>query len=221
MRTARTLRDERGTALLLAIVLATILGVVASAVALTARMETLVAGRVEQGQALRYAADGALGLAAADLSNTDWTATLSGAASSFTAGDPRVPLAMPGIDAIRLCCGVGSFGATVQQAANGGRTWGANTPQWHLYAWGPVASWLPAGAIRAPFYVAVWIGDDASDDDGDPSADANGTIDVYAVALGPGGGRQGVRALLTRPLDPVGKPHVRGVRIVTWHETQW
>ena len=215
------LRQERGTALLLAIVISTILGVLASVIALTARMETLVAGGVEQGQALRYAADGALALAIADLGPADWTGVLAGVPSSFAVGDPGIAQAFPGLGTIRLCCGGDSLTVAVQRAANGGKNWGANTPQWRLYGWGPVAAWLPPGETRAPFYAAVWVADDAADGDGDPAADANGTIAVYAAAMGPGGGRRAVRAVLARPVDPLGKPRVRGVRIVAWHETQW
>lgn len=198
--------DESGTALLIAIVLATILGVLASVVALTARMEILIAGRFEQGQQLGYAADGALALALADLRSADWTAALGGAQSSFAEGAPDRVVTLT---------------SAIQQAANGGRQWGLNTPQWRLYAWGPVTSWLGEGIIRAPFYAAVWIADDPSDNDGDPVTDANQVIAVYAVALGPGGGQRGVRAVVARPLDPAGEPLPQGVRILSWHETRW
>ena len=221
MRGAHLLRDESGIALILAIALATILGVLGAAVALTAQMETLVAGRFEQGRELAYAADGALALALAELRSTDWAPALGGAPSSFTDGDPATVRRVEGIGAVALCCGGGSLTAAVQQAATGGRAWGANTPRWTLYAWGPVASWLPANAIRAPFYVAVWVADDPSDGDGDPAADTNQTIELYAVALGPGGGRRGTRALAVRPLDGAGNPLPRGIRLLSWHETRW
>ena len=221
MSVTRGRRDERGAALLLAIILSTILGLLASVVALTARAETLIAGRVAHGQVLRYAADGALELAIADLSGSDWNAALGGGVSSFTVGDPRQLLAIPGIAPLHLCCGAGSLTPVIEHAANGAKSWGGDTPQWHLYAWGPADSWLQPGQIRAAIYVAVWIADDASDGDGNPAADANGTIGLYAAALGPGDGRRAVRALLARPVDPLGKPRLRGVRIVAWHETQW
>ena len=221
MNLAVRLRNESGTALLLAIVLGTVLGGVASVIALTARMETLVAGRVEQGQSLRYGAEGALGLALADLGAMDWTAALAGMPSTFTAGNPGAAQGMPGVGPIQLCCGAGSLTAQVQQSANAGKAWGADTPQWRVYAWGPAQSWLHPGAIHAPFYVAAWIADDPADGDGDPATDANGTIGVYAVALGPAGGRRSVRVAVARPRDAQGNPRIRGVRIVTWHETQW
>ena len=215
------LRNESGTALILAIALATILGMLGAAVALTARMETLVAGRFEQGRELAYAADGALAMALADLASTEWTPALAGTPSSFTDGDRTTARRIDGIGAVALCCGGGSLTAAVQQAANAGRSWGADTPRWTLYAWGPVASWLGAGTIRAPFYVAVWVADDPADGDGDPVADSNHVVALYTVALGPAGGRRGIRALAARPLDGGGEPLAKGIRLLSWHETRW
>ena len=215
------LRNESGIALVLAIALATILGVLGAAVALTAQMETLISGRFEQGRALAYAADGALAMAFAELGSTDWTPALGGAVSSFTDGDPTTAHRIPGIGTVALCCGAGSLTVAVEQAANAGRAWGPNTPRWTLYAWGPVAFWLPGDAIRAPFYVAVWIADDPSDGDGNPAVDSNQVIDLYTVVLGPGGGRRSLRALAARPLDGDGEPLARGIRLLSWHETRW
>ena len=186
---------ERGAALLLAIVLVTILGVLGSVIALTARTETLVSGRVEQVQALRYAADGAMALALADLGVTDWNAALGGAPSTVTDGNPAVWRHIAGLDPIRLCCGADTVSAAVHQAANAGRGWGLDTPQWRLYVWGPVAGWLRAGDIRAAFYAGAWIADDPADGDGDPVTDTNGTIGVYA-AVGPSGHSSPVRPIL-------------------------
>ena len=215
------LRNESGIALILAIALATILGVLAAAVALTAQMETLVSGRFEQGRELAYAADGALAMAFAELGSTDWTPALGGVVSSFTDGDPATARRIPGIGTVTLCCAAGSLTVGVEQAANAGRAWGANTPRWTLYAWGPVASWLPGDAIRAPFYSAVWIADDPADGDGNPAVDSNQVIDLYTVVLGPGGGRRSLRALAARPLDGDNEPLARGIRLLSWHETRW
>ena len=215
------LRNESGIALILAIGLATILGVLGAAVALTAQMETLVSGRFEQGRELAYAADGALAMALAELGSTDWTPALAGTVSSFTDGDPAIARRIAGIGTVTLCCGGGSLTASVQQAATGGRTWGANTPRWTLYAWGPVRAWLPDDRIRAPLYVAVWIADDPSDADGNPAADANQVMELYTVSLGPGGGRRSVRSVAARPVDGVGRPLPRGIRLLSWHETRW
>lgn len=217
-----TVRDETGTALLLAIVLATVLGVVGAVVALTARMEVMIAGAFHQARGALYAADGAFARALLDLSTAaEWNSALAGTPSSFAHGDPHQRIDVPGVGSVLLCCGFGSVSAAVQQAATGGRTWGTNTPRWNLYGWGPASAWLAEGALTSPYYVAVWIADDAADGDGDPSADTNHTLEVYAIALGPGGGRRAVRAVIVRPLDPSGKAVIPGVQVVSWHETRW
>lgn len=223
MTAVRTLRaEETGAALLVAIVLATALGAVAAVVALTARMEVFIGGAFHQATAALYAADGALARAFVDLSSAaEWTSALAGTPSSFAHGDPQQRVDVPGVGGMLLCCGAGSLSAAVQHAANGGRTWGDNTPRWVLYAWGPASAWVVDGTLRAPYYVAVWIADDVADGDGDPASDANDTVDVYAIALGPGGGRRAVRATVVRPRDPGGKPVFPGVRLLSWHETRW
>jgi Tfp pilus assembly protein PilX len=220
--TRHRLADETGTALLLAIVLTIVLGAVAAVIALTARMEVLLSGAFHQASAALYAADGALSRALVDLSSaSDWTSALAGVPSSFTHGDPQQRVDVGGGGSMLLCCGAGSLAAAVQHVANGNRTWGDNTPRWVLYGWGPASAWLEADAIRSPYYVAVWIADDVADGDGDPASDANDTVDLYAMALGPGGGRRAVRATAVRPLDPDGKPRFPGVRLMSWHESRW
>lgn len=222
MTAARGSLDERGTALLLALGLTAILGAIAAVVAVTVRGETLIAGRFHQAREAHYAAEGALARALQDLASApEWDSALAGAPSSFRDGDPATPLGVTGSDRYLLCCGAGSVSASVQRAGNGGLSWGADTPQWRLYAWGPVRSWLSAGVLHTPFYVAVWVADDPSDGDGDAFSDANGVVALYSIALGPGGGRRAVRAVVGRPRDGAGAPLDRGVQTLSWHETRW
>ena len=58
--------------------------------------------------------------------------------------------------------------------------WGANNPQWRLFAWGPLRDIAPDLEIDSPMYVAVWIADDPAETDGDPTADTNGTLTLHA-----------------------------------------
>ena len=214
--------DEAGTALLMAIVLSTMLGMIAAVVALTAHMEVLIAGVFHQGKGALYAADGALARALLDLSAApEWSSALAGSPSSFAHGDPQRAIDVAGSGPVVLCCGAGSLTAVVQQATDRGRTWGDNTPRWTLYAWGPASAWLSDGVLRNPFYVAVWVADDPADGDADPAVDANQVAQVYASALGPGGGRRAVRALVARPRDSEGNPVVPGVQLLSWQLSQW
>ena len=203
----RVTRDERGTALLLAMVLSGVLAAVAAVVALTARTETLLAGSFQQGRETAYAAEGALARGLADLEGPEpWSDVLAGGLSSFVVGDPAPARALEN---------------AVRRAANGGRSWGSDTPHWRLFAWGPASAWLPPGKPEPPFQLAVWIADDPEDGDGDPAADANGVVALYAVATSPTGARRSVRATVARPRDERGIPLANGVRLLTQAESRW
>jgi hypothetical protein len=213
---------ERGTALLIAITLVLLLVAVSAAVAVTSRTETLIAANFRAAREMLFAVDGAIALATRDLDAApDWNAVLSGAsASSFTDGASIGSRTLPGGTTLVLCCGAGSLAADVQLRAYGGRNWGADTPQWQLYGWGPAARWLPAGRLETPVYVAIWVADDPADGDGNPTADANGRLLLHAQALGGRGGRRIVEVLLQRPAS-AGLPPPRGLRILSWHESRW
>lgn len=215
-------RDERGTALLIAITLVLLVLAIGGAVSIATRTETLIAANFRQSRQALYAAEGGIALGVRDLAGIpDWGAVLSGAvASSFTDGAAIGTRTLPGGGALELCCGPGSLTQEVQQRAHSGRSWGGDTPQWQMFAWGPASAWLPPGRIDSATYVVVWVADDTADGDGNPAADANGLIELHAQALGPGGGRRVVEVLLKRPPMAAGPP-APGLRVLTWREVRW
>jgi len=213
--------NDRGAALLMAITLVLIVAAIAAAVSVTSRTETLIAASFREGKEMLYAAEGAIALAVRDLDGTaDWNQVLSGAPSSFTDGASTGSRTLPGGGTITLCCGPGSVTADVQQRAHGGRDWGADTPQWKMFAWGRAADWLPAGRLFTPVYVAVWIADDPADGDGNPVLDANGILLLHAVALGISGGRRAVEVIVQRPATSEFPPP-QGLRILSWQDVRW
>ncbi|CAN5827219.1 hypothetical protein BH24ACI5_BH24ACI5_09640 [soil metagenome] len=216
------LGNQRGTALLLAITLVLILAAVGAAVSIASRTDILIAASFRQSRDALYAAEGAVAHAVHDLTGIpDWDAVLSGAvASSFTDGIALGVRTLPGGDTVTLCCGLPSLTHEVQQRANGGRSWVDDTPQWQIFAWGPATDWLP-GRIDSVTYVVVWVADDPDDGDGNPSADANGIIGLYAQALGPRGGRRVVDVLLRR--EPATEEGLvpPGLRILSWRHSRW
>ena len=217
------LGSERGTGVVLALVFVVLLWGVAAAVVIVSRTETLVAANFRFSREALYAAEGGLSQALRDLgAATDWTGVLRATVpSTFTDGAAIGSRTLPGGDTVTLCCGPSSLTAQVQLRADGGRAWGADTPQWILYAWGPVTAWRPPGILRSSFYVAAWVSDDPADGDGDPSADNNGVVRIHAQALGPSGGRRTVEAVVQRPM--IGSPPTPapGVRVVSWREVRW
>jgi len=215
--------DERGVALLLAIVLVLLLVAIGGAVSIATRTETLIAANFRESREALYAAEGAIALAVRDLAAApDWGAVLSGAlASSFTDGAAIGPRTLPGGGTVVLCCGRPSLTDDVQQRAHGGQSWGADTPQWQLFAWGPSSGWLAPGRIVSAMYLVVWVADDTADADGNPAADTNGILELHAHALGPNGGRRVVEVLVQRPPAGGGGPPPPGLRILSWREMRW
>jgi hypothetical protein len=153
---------------------------------------------------------------------SDWTAVVSGGVTStFAEGPMTGPRALPSGGVVTLCCDASSFTREVQQRAYGGADWGADTPEWRLFAWGPASGWLGAGRISSLVYVAVWIADDPHDGDGNPRVDSNQTVAVHAQAYAATGSRRVVEALVQRPvLAATGGPSA-GVRNVFWREIRW
>jgi hypothetical protein len=215
--------NERGTALLLALMLVVLVGALVAGVSLTSRTEALIASSYRQGLEGLFVAEGAVERAVADLASiADWNTVLTGAVtSSFTDGAPFGTRTLPGGGSIVLCCGAGSLTADVQARAHGGASWDADTPQHQIFAWGPVSGWLAAGRITSPFYVVVWVADDPGDGDGIAAADKNGIVEIHAHAIGPLGARRVVHASVQRQTigeDPVPGP---GVRVLSWRELRW
>ena len=147
----RHLRNQDGAALLLALTIVLMLAAVGAAAALTARRETLIAANFRQGQEALYAAEGGLARAVQELSPlVDWSPILAGAPSTFIDGSPTGSKRLPGGDIVVLCCGGGSLTGELQLRGNAGGNWGANTPEWRLFAWGPASSWLAARTVLQP-----------------------------------------------------------------------
>jgi hypothetical protein len=97
--------------------------------------------------------------------------------------------------------------------AAGERPWGSNNPRWRLYANGRLSA--VATGIDSPFYVAVWVADDAAENDGDPARDGidasnpgTGIVQVRSEAFGPSGARRAVEATLGRA--------GAGLRVISW-----
>ena len=215
------LQSERGVAFLVAIAFIATLTAAAGAAALNARLESLLSLSFRESAEARALARGGIARAVADLSPmADWTPALSAAVSTFVDGAATDSKVLPGGDAVVLCCSSDSLTAQLQQRGNGGRSWGANTPQWRPFGWGPASRWLDAGRA-SPYYLVIWIADDIDDGDGDPARDANGVLLLHAAALGRGGGRRTLQAVIRRARDADDAPATRGVGIVSLHETRW
>jgi hypothetical protein len=209
MRRLQTrLANQDGTALVLALMSMMLLTALGAAVVMVSRTETAIASNYKNSQEALYAADAAVERVVQDLLMVPrWNDILAGGTQSgFNDGPMTAQKTLPGGRKIVLCCGPGTATAELQSLTDTANTWGANNPQWRLFAWGPISELLPTATIDSPMYVVVWVADDPADaspstpnvDDGNPLSDLNGTVTLHAEAIGPGGTRKVVEVTVAR-----------------------
>lgn len=214
-------RDERGVALITALMATTLLMALGMALMLTTMTEGRIAGNYRDGAEALYAADAAVERVVQDiLTVPDWNTILDGSVTSaFIDGPPSGPRTLADGATIDLtqatnmlrCGKVTGCTDAEMNAVTADRPWGANNPRWQLYAHGPMDDLLPTGTINSPVYVIVWVADDPSENDdaplrdGDPTAAGKtppnagkGVIAMLAQAYGPGGVRRSVEVTLAR-----------------------
>jgi hypothetical protein len=188
--------DEKGAALLIAILTTMLLAGLAASLVYVSTTETLISAAFRHGEETSSAADAALERALLDLDLLpDWTAVLGASAVSFS--DGQVQFAAP--DGRRFDLGQ----LTLQRqresdASYGAQAFGADTPQWRLYAHANLGNILPTGSAHQPAYLVVWVADDGWDGDGNPAADSNQLVLVHAEAYGAGGARRAFEASVGR-----------------------
>lgn len=192
-------RSEQGTALIIALMSMMLLTALGAAVVVVTNTETRIADNYRNSQEALYAADAAVERVVQDLLMVPrWNDILSG--STGLAGVTSAFSDAPWSSSKQIISGqINLQTATTQLQAEttAANLWGPNNPQWRLYAWGPLEEILP-GQIESPMYVAVWIGDDPAETDGNPQLDANGTLTVHAEAYGPSGTRKVVEVTVAR-----------------------
>ncbi len=181
---------QAGAALLLAIVLLLVFGSVVATLLPLAVTERHLATAAREAAECRTAASAALAFAIAELQATaDWDAVLSRAVSGgLTVGPLRIRRGELVVD---LDARASSF-PPVEPG-----TWGANTPRWVPYTWGPATSLAP-GVLTSPVFVVAYVADDEWDGDGDPERDSNGRVRVRGEAFGPVHGNRAVVATIVR-----------------------
>lgn len=208
-------RGDRGAALVIALMAIVLMSALGLALVLTTTTEVVIGANYRTAQEARYAADAGVERALVDLMTLpDWNPVLRGAQrSSFTDGAPsgvralgdgtRVDLA----EAVNLAnCGhAAACTASEMDLSTGERPWGANNPRWTLYAYGPVSAFGPAASAGSSMYVAVFVADDTSENDSDPTTDGvspdnpgAGIVGLRAEAYGPGGTHAVIEATLAR-----------------------
>jgi hypothetical protein len=216
-------RSEIGIALVFVMMVALVISAVGIGLILTSSSELQIAANYRNADGALAAADAALERALSDFPGLmDWTPLLTGASrSGFVDGAPTGTRRLPDGSTIDLAqvvnranCGKPAACSTSDRtAATVERPWGANNPSWQLYAYGSLDQL--ASTRTSPFYVAVLVGDDGAENDGDPGRDGvdaqvnpgSGVIEVRAVAFGPRGLQKAVEATVSNR---------GGVRLLSW-----
>ena len=205
----------------------TLLLAVGAGLVLITTTEIRVGSAHQEGDAVFYAAEGGLEIAMASLrAAADPTEVMTGRErSGFSDGAPSGSRAIPGGSAVdlgtlthQLRCGrTRACTDAEMDAVTLLRPWGANNPRWQLYVHGSLAALIGAPDTTPSPYVAVWVGDDPLEDDGDPLADApadthrgHGVLMLHAEAFGAAGRRRALEATVAR----VG----HGLRVHSWKE---
>jgi Tfp pilus assembly protein PilX len=200
-RLRKRLAAEEGTALIIALMATMLLTALGAAMIMVTTTETKISNNFSDAQEALYAADAAVERVVQDLLMVPrWNDILTGTVqSAFIDGSMTEQKQLTGGGTATLCCGTNSATGQLQAETNGLNMWGANNPQWRLFAWGPLTRILPeSAAVDSPMYVVAWIADDPAEDDGNPQADVNGTLTIHAEAYGFGGARKVIEVTVAR-----------------------
>jgi Tfp pilus assembly protein PilX len=185
---------EQGSALIIALVATVLLTSLGLGLVMLSDTETAISSNFRAGNETLYAADAAVERVVQDLLLVPrWNDVLTGVTRSSFVDDTLTPTTPFGA-ALNLT----ALTTELQAQSDATSPWGANNPQWHLFAYGPLADMLGEGSIQSYSYIAVWISDDPSETDNNPSADANGVLTVLAQALGPNGTIRAVEVTIAK-----------------------
>ena len=194
-RTPRVVHEERGIALIVALMATLLLTALGLALVMVTTTETQIAANFRDSQEALYAADAGVERVVQDLLMVPrWNDILTGSVQSGFIDTTMTPTLPGGGETI----GLSQATAALQAETDTANQWGANNPTWRLYAAGPVANLLPTGTIDSWMYIAVWIADDPSEIDGNPLADVNGVLTLHAEAFGHGGVHKVVEVTVAR-----------------------
>jgi type IV pilus assembly PilX-like protein len=209
-------KNERGAALIVALMAMLLLSALGMALVLTTTTETMIAGNFREGQEALYAADAGVERVMDDLLTVpDWNNILNGKIrSAFVDGSPSGNRTLPDGTTLNLTeatnvvnCGkvTPTCSPADMNANTEDRLWGANNPRWNLYAYGLLNTIVPTGSVNSNLYVIVWVGDDQSENDNDPIKDGNaqtnpgsGVLAMHVEAYGPRATRKVLEVTLAK-----------------------
>ena len=202
------LYDERGVALIVALLTMLLMTALGMALVATTMTETRISGNYSSGTEALYAADAVVERIMQDLLTVpDWNSVLSGSTrSSFVDGTAGGQRTLPDGRTLNLtqltnmirCNKTATCTDSEMDAVSDERPWTTNNPRWQLYAYGSINELLPTTTINSRMYVVLWVADDPSEHDDAPLIDSNGVLYMVAHAYGPGGVRRVIEVTVAR-----------------------
>jgi hypothetical protein len=206
------IRNERGMALIVALMSMLLLSALGLGLMMTTMTETMIANNYRESGESLYAADAAVERVMQDLLTIpDWNRILmappSGQQSSFVDGTIGTRTLEDG-SVIDLAAATNMMNCAKLTACLAGdltawtaeRPYGLNNPVWRLVAHAPLSEIIETGTIVSPMYVAVWIADDIGETDNNPLIEGGppvgtaenlgrGILMIRAESFGPGGAK--------------------------------
>lgn len=206
-------RNERGFALIVALMSVLLLTALGLALAMTTMTETMITANYRDGGEAMYAADAGIERVMQDLLTIpDWNRILTGAVqSSFIDGQGSGTRTLPDGSTIDLavatnllnCAKTSTCSVAEMNAWTAERPYSTNNPQWQLFAYSPLEDIIETGTVLSSMYVAVWIADDQAETDDDPLTDGGepggrGVVLLRAESFGPNGANSVIEATVSR-----------------------
>jgi hypothetical protein len=211
-------RNERGMALIIALMSMMLLTALGLGLVMTTMTETMITSNYRDSGEAMYAADAGVERVMQDLlTMPDWNRILAGLQqSSFVDGAPSGTRTLPDGTVIDLtvatnllnCNKASTCSVAEMNLWTSDRPYGANNPRWNLFAFAPLNNIIETGTVASPLYVVVWVADDYGENDNDPTIDGGppaagenrgrGILLLRAEAFGPGGSRTALEATIKR-----------------------
>lgn len=202
-------QDERGVALIVALLSMLLLSALGIGLLMTTMTETMISANYRDGGESLYAADAGIERVMQDLLTIpDWNRLLEAdnARTSFTDGANPGARTLPDGSEFNLvaatnmlnCGKTADCTVAEMNAWSAERPWSTNNPRWRLIGYSPIADIIETGTVLSQMYVAVWIADDQAETDDDPTVDVNGVLLMRAQAIGAGGASSVVEITLGR-----------------------
>ena len=207
--------DERGMALIVALMSMMLLSALGLGLVMTTMSETLITAHYRDSGEAMYAADAGVERVMQELLTVpDWNRILTGnVQSSLIDGPPTGTRTMPDGSTIDLsavtnmlnCAKTTACSTSDMDTWTMDRPFGVNNPRWNLFAYAPLTRIIETGTVPSSMYILVWVADDIAENDNNPAADGilegnrgRGVLMLRAEAFGPQGARSAIEVTVAR-----------------------